>query len=200
MKKSLIAGAGLAAFGFAGLPFMGAFATISGTPKTDTLQLTVADQCTLTRRSTPHGVGSLTGLSGASWTTSGQDTDVFEATVVPGLAYNGIATSAYNVACNHASGYQVAVTPTAFTTTDVQNAKTWAYNAGEYASSGSSWFIESNGTGASDPVASATTNIVVTEADETTSTDFDITYNVKVDAGQEIGGYSATATYVLTEI
>ena len=195
MKKSLIAGAGVVALAMAAMPFAGVFAEggsvgNNGSLK-DTLDLTIEDNCVFSRQSTPH--------TGSSWTTSGQDDDVFESDVLNGQTYDAIATSNFNVVCNNVKGYQVTVATTGFTAQTITGADAWNYNAGGYADGGSSWYLDSNHAGKS---LTGANNIVAKtqSATSTTGEDFTITYNAKVSTSQQADTYEATATYTFAEL
>lgn len=83
MKKSLIAGAGVAAFAFAALPFAGVFATDT-TTMTDVLTITVEDTCTFDAAS-----------------------HAYRAAMEANALNENVGTTTMNVVCNNYTGYTV---------------------------------------------------------------------------------------------
>ncbi len=91
MKKSLIAGAGIAALGLAVVPFAGVFADIR--TMTDTINVTVNPECTFSKASdsdTPSAHGYSKTLAANSEVTT-------------------VGTTTMVVKCNDATGYKVSV-------------------------------------------------------------------------------------------
>ena len=176
MKKTLgvVAAAALAA-----LPAVSALATTSAS-LTDTLALTIEDNCAFTRAQTGAHTGS-------TW-----DSDAFAAKVTNGSTNDEIAKSKFTVVCNNVGGYQVTVAPTGFTTTDISGAESFGYNAGSYAASGSSWYIGG--------LQTASDNLVKKETAATAGTTFEVTYNAKVSTTQQAATYNASAVYTFATL
>ncbi len=87
MKKTLIAGAGVAALGMAALPFAGVFAADGTLTQTDTVVVTVDSACSL-----------------ATSNTSGAD---YTATIANNAANTNIAGSTFTVTCNDTGGWDL---------------------------------------------------------------------------------------------
>ena len=237
MKKTLIAGA--ASVALAAMPVVGVFATapINGSPIVDTLNITVSDACSFSRKvsavpdTTPveydagHPAGDVNGMTSAAWAEGtvaagdltggkinnttvavGSDKDTFSASVVAGNDYDEFAKSAFNVTCNNATGgYKV----TADAGNLVGAGSNIAYNAGEYASSGSSYFFTSEITDETPTAGSTIGTLPIVWRHETFGTDsaaklasdnFEITYSLRVDASQAVGTYTGSVVYVLTNL
>lgn len=94
MKKSIVAGAGVAAFGLAAMPILGVFAATSTV--TDTVTVTLADACALTSSQTSGAVGDGTHTNN-TYTINLQNGQ--SGTV--GSASTGQSGSALNVVCNN---------------------------------------------------------------------------------------------------
>lgn len=180
MKKTIIAGAGVAAFAFAAFPFAGVFADGTGdvtTSTVDTLTLTVSKGCSIT-------------------TTTRSDVTAAFGSVVPGqTATDG--TSPFTVTCNDAWSLTPSVT------TALSNGSA-SIPSGATALDGSvsEWALKltvpAGPTNAfSDFEAVNGTNAVVGNA---AVSDIEITpqYKVSVAAGQATGNYSGTVTYNVT--
>lgn len=222
MKKSLIV-ASAASLALAAMPVVATFAIANpdGTPKTDTLNLTVGDLCTLYRGTThASDVSDFHGATaGGTWSQSSASsaTDTFSMDVVPGNEYDAIATSSFNVTCNDTSGYHVSVDTGSFTSNDAQD----GYDAWDYSGTGaystatntagavkSSWYLTSSAmTSSGNPTAIIDGGDVWTLAKDNNSgatnigtAPFTITYNVKVGTDQAKGTYSASAIYTLEAI
>lgn len=232
MKKALIAGAASAVL--AAMPVIGVFATgpIEGSPIVDEFAITVSDACTFSRKATEtlgesdegHPAATTTGMtaSGNGWAdasvasettingvpvAAGSDKDTFTATVVAGNTYNSFAKSAFNVTCNNAvGGYKV----TAYAGNLAGASTNIAYNAGEYAASGSSYYFTSEISGTATAGSTVGTLPIVWQHEAYDSTDSDpaklasddfvVTYNLKVALDQAVDTYTGSVVYVLANL
>ena len=233
MKKTLIAGA--ASVVLAAMPVIGVFATgpIEGSPIVDEFVITVSDACTFSRKATEtlgesdegHPAATTTGMTvaGNGWAdasitsdatingvpvAAGSDKDTFTATVVAGNTYSSFAKSAFNVTCNNAiGGYKV----TAYAGNLAGTASnSIAYNAGEYAGTGSSYYFTSAISGTATAGSTVGTLPIVwqhnaydsTDSDpaKLASDDFVITYNLKVALDQAVDTYTGSVVYVLANL
>lgn len=203
MKKSLIAGAGVAAFGLAVLPVAGVFAATSSS-FTDTLTVNVPGGCTLedNSASTPGTYNDRT----------------FSATVQAGtvgyLNDNGegqTSGTTMKVACNQSTGNWTvtAVASTgALAGSGTAAGQSILPGAGDVTSGNvSGWSIKSNASGAtSNPYASYKAYAVDTDkeystfltgAASSTTTTFNPSYRVYVSPTQTPGNYEGTVTYTV---
>ncbi len=176
MKKSLIAGAGIAALGLAVVPFAGVFAA-DITTMTDTINVTVADVCTFDAAS--H---SYTKAMTANTTAD-------------------IDTTTMKVTCNNHTGYEVTGAYTALTgngtnkisfgeSAPTAGTSSWAASAIVTIDGGSpaaAAYLKNNGT-----VMSNTKQTVA--AGDTAA----ITYKAGTSNNIAAGTYTGTATYTLT--
>ncbi len=188
MKKSLIAGAGIAALGLAVVPFAGVFAA-DITTMTDTINVAVGEACTFDTNSNSHG---------ASMAVDSKLTDPKKTSM--------------NVKCNNTAGYQVTVTNTTdldlgsttgttegngsipFTTGTVA-AGTAGWNAYKTVNSTTTYFAT-----AESATASGVSNIVM-ESNQMTPTEgdsVDINYDIATSKNQAQGSYTGSITYTLT--
>lgn len=176
MKKTLgvVAAATLAA-----MPMLGAIAA-DNIKLTDELALTIQDNCAFTRAQEGAHTGS-------TWTG-----DAFAAVVTNGSTNDNIANSKFTVVCNNVGGYEVTVAASGFTTDDISGAESFAYNAGGYAASGSSWYIGG--------LQTASSNLVKKETAATAGTTFEVSYNAKVSTTQQAATYDATAEYTFAQL
>lgn len=176
MKKTLgvVAAAALSA-----LPMASALAVTSA-ELTDTLAITIEDNCAFTRATEGAHTGS-------TWTA-----DAFAATVTNGATKDNIAKSKFTVVCNNVGGYEVTVEASGFTTDDISGAESFAYNAGGYAATGSSWYIGG--------LQTASSNLVKKETAATAGTSFEVSYNVKTSDTQQAATYDATAKYTFATL
>ena len=189
MKKSIIAGAGVAALGFAALPFAGVFAATGSTEFTDNLSVTVNNGCTLENGGNTDGtyvdrsfsknisVGTVGILEGAGATDS----------------------AAITIKCNTTSG-TVTVTSSGSTTL---NSGTDTIAAGNATSgSASNWAIKSNAeNAATDPYVNYKGHEAGTFLTATASksgTTFNPSYQVYVAQGQPQGTYTGSVTYTVS--
>ncbi len=188
MKKSLIAGAGIAALGLAVVPFAGVFAA-DITTMTDTIEVTVGEACTF-----DTGSHSYT----ADMQIDSKLTDPMQTSM--------------NVKCNNTTGYQVTVTAatglnlssTAGTTTGNDSipfatkavaAGTAGWNAYKTVNTTTTYFAT-----AESATASGVSNIVM-ESNQMTPTEGDnvaINYDIATSKNQAQGSYTGSITYTLT--
>ncbi len=104
MKKTLIAGAGVAALGMAALPFAGVFAADGTLTQTDTVKVTVDSSCSLATSGTiPEG----------------GDSPIYTATITNGSFNNNIAGSTFTVTCNDTAGWMIDAIGAGTATNDV---------------------------------------------------------------------------------
>ena len=178
MKKSILAVVGLAAVAGVVAP-MGAALAVD-ISLTDTLALTIDNNCAFTRATEGAHTGS-------TWTE-----DAFAAVVTNGSTNDNIAKSKFTVVCNNVKGYQVTVAPTGFTAANISGAASFAYNAGGYAAEGSSWYIGG--------LQTANDNLVKKETAATAGTTFEVTYNAKVSSTQQADTYNASAVYTFAQL
>ena len=174
MKKSLIAGAGIAALGLAVVPFAGVFATDITSMK-DTINVTIADACTFDTASHSYTKAM-----------TANTTDTIGATTM-------------KVTCNNAKGYAVKGTFTDLTgPAKASGNETITYGADAAVAAGDGKW---NATVASaSPLAK--TNATVTSKNTMSAADGDsttITYKAGTTSNQAAGTYTGTASYTLTK-
>ncbi len=189
MKKSLIAGASVAALGLAVVPFAGVFAaTTDITGMTDNFTVTVNPTCSFSAES--HS---------------------FEATMDVNSKLTDPKQTTMNVKCNDTKGYKVTVTKTEdltlsgtvttttgngsipFTTAAV-TAGTAGWNAYKTAEGTTTYFATADSATASD------VNNIVMESDRMTPTAGDevtINYDIATSKNQAQGSYTGSITYTL---
>ena len=215
MKKSLIAGAGIAALGLAVVPFAGVFAEDSSLTATvtDNLNITVEPTCLFTQ-SANAGASGWEADSGNTYTKAlGINQQIDE-----------VETTHMRVICNDAKGYKVTASEitdltgpetTSTTGTNATNATipfgTKAVTAGTsswtaYRSNsliggitdGKSFYITK--TGDDNTVLSSTkpTNSTIDTNKKVAGDTVDIKYSVATSASQAAGTYTGHITYTLT--
>ena len=197
MKKSLIAGAGAAAFAFAALPFAGVFAdTSTSNSFTDTLTVGVKGGCTLENSTAAPGDYSANDRTFTANIEAGNVGYLNATDATTPSTDQGTIT----VSCNTSES-----TKTWTVTVDVTNLTSGANSIiGGTATSGadSAWAIQSNATGttASNPfatyAAAADGTFLSATADKTAT--FNPSYQVYVAPDQAPGTYTGTATYEIT--
>ncbi len=179
MKKSIIAGAGVAALAMAALPFAGVFATDTLSVK-DKLVLTVSSSCTYDGI-TPEAATSSNG-------------NEYTASAAPNQLVSFGATSSatsLTVKCNDADGYSITPTFTGLT-----GPTTISYDGSADPTAGSeSWaayYSKNSGTA----TIFAASGTAITGSSTMTDT-YTFSYKVGTGADQAAGTYNGTATYVL---
>ena len=198
MKKALIAGA--ASTVLAAMPVLGVFATTTGGPFTDTIDVTIENACTFSRGATAHVNGDGTPANGA-W---GTDTtaDKLSGSLAAGGIDSHFGSSNFNVVCNNKNGWKVTAAATALTglTTTSENiplgtpaADTAAWN---YTSSSSDENITGTGT-------FSTASQIVAQSAVTTPTagrNFSVEYAVSVDHVLSAQTYEGTIEYTFAQL
>ena len=196
MKKALIAGAASAVL--AAMPVLGAFATTTGGPFTDTLDVTIENACTFSRGATAHTAGS---GSVGTWGTS-TTADTLSGSLAAGTLDTDFGSSAFNVVCNNHDGWKVTAAASALTgkTTTTENiplgtpaADTAAWN---YTSSSSDEAITGTGT-------YSTASQIVAQSTATTPTagrNFSVKYAVSVDHVLSAQVYEGTIVYTFAQL
>ena len=189
MKKSLIAGAGIAALGLAVVPFAGVFAATTPVTVADTVKLTVAESCTFS--------ASGTGITPTA------------ASVAAGsVASFDVSTHAFKIKCN-SNKYEVSAVatdlelqnkPTGATHTTISYTDNTAYNsavaATEKADDGV-WTAVLTG-GDTNKTIGKTESTVIKSGTATTTDAFSVEYKALTGAAQTQGTYQGTVTYTLT--
>ncbi len=176
MKKSLIAGASVAALGLAVVPFAGVFAADSRTT-TDTITVTIAESCTFD--------GATTHMYTKAMTAS---------------TLEAVGETTLAIKCNNAKGYSVTGTFTDLVGPAKASSgnETIAY-ADTAASAGSgTWnaFVDSSSTPAGKASSTITSKSTMSAA---TGDSVKIAYKVGTTATQAEGSYTGTASYTLTK-
>ena len=97
MKKSLIAGAGVAALGFAAMPILGVFAASSTV--TDEVTVNIASSCAVTTSGTTGTIGNGTSTN-SIYTKNMQNSQLAE---INGADATGTSSNIISVVCNDAS-------------------------------------------------------------------------------------------------
>lgn len=184
MKKSLIATAGVAAFAVAAVPFIGA----SAVDFTDTLNLTIDNNCAFTRQSTAHGTGE-------TWSPSGTSSDTLTGTKISLNTETTLGTSNYKVVCNNVDGYTVSVNASALNKNAAEGDTTAASIPYGAAAAVGYWSLTSDGTG-----ASYADNYVAHETTTTADESFTVTYKAYPAADQAAGSYTGTAEYTFAQL
>ncbi|MBQ3280294.1 hypothetical protein IJG92_01395 [Candidatus Saccharibacteria bacterium] len=202
MKKSIIA-AGAASVALAAMPIVGAMAA----DFTDTIRVTIAPACTLTRNSTtPHVDGDVVASSATArgtWGTAAAGTaDTLSGSMAPGEIDNDYGASNFNVVCNNAGGWKVtaAANPLTGLTTNTESIPVGAIAsdtaAWQYTSSSNDSNITNTGT-------FTTASNIVAQSAVTTPTagrDFKVQYGVSVDHLLSAQTYEGTIEYTLTQL
>ena len=182
MKKSLIAGAGIAALGLAVVPFAGVFAADPTVSVTDTVKVTVNEACTFSEGSTS--------LNPSDTVDAGSET-----------TFND-AKHEFTIKCNSKS---YAVTATAsdlnYQTTGNETAPT-AHNkfsyTNTYAKDGVDGVWTTTLTGGDTGAAIKTSSSTIKSGDATVSDNFSVTYKAYAGTEQTKGTYQGTVIYTLT--
>ncbi len=190
MKKSLIAGAGIAALGLAVVPFAGVFAKDGDITKmTDSFTVNVNPTCSFNT-----------------------DSHAYEATMEVNSKLANSKQTTMNVKCNDTAGYQVTVTEvkdldltSTVTTTDgngnipfktaAVTAGTAGWNAYKIVGSTTTYFATA------DLATASGVSSTVMESDKMTPTDGDsvtINYDIATSQNQAQGSYKGSITYTLT--
>ncbi len=204
MKKSLIAGASVAALGLAVVPFAGVFAADKLTATmTDKLTVTVQPTCLFTQSKTK---------TTTDWVADAGNEE-YTAKLGINEKIDNVGTTNMRVICNDAQGYSV--TATSITDLTHQNSTDKiAYNNAAVEAGTSSWSAyRFNATaGTTDPYyiskeTGNTNNTVLSSTKPTNSTitdgkiagdTVDIKYGVATSANQAAGTYTGSITYTLT--
>ncbi len=187
MKKSLIAGAGIAALGLAVVPFAGVFAAGPDDTITDNISVTVNSTCTFDK------------TGGSSRTVTFDDMTVGQ---------QKTATSSLKVVCNNVSGYTVNGeftdltnnVPTSGTkdTMSFKDAKVAAAGDGKWSATITPTIGGTKGT-----AVNATSGEKIFESNTYTQTltgdTASIIYTIGTRDNQTAGTYTGTATYTLTK-
>ncbi len=188
MKKSLIAGAGIAALGLAVVPFAGVFADDVRT-MTDSFTVNVNPACTF-------NIASHT----------------YEATMEVDSKLTTPKQTSMNVKCNDTKGYKVTVTsasdlalPTGTTTTDGNGSIPFAAAAVTKGTAGWNAYKTVDGTttyfATTDKATTGGVSNVVMENDKMTTTEGDsvtINYDIATSKNQAQGSYTGSIVYTLT--
>ena len=177
MKKSLIAGAGIAALGLAVVPFAGVFAADITSMK-DTINVTIEDACTFDTASHSYT---------KTMTASASDT---------------IGTTTMKVTCNNYSGYEVTG---AYSALNGNGTNKISFSESAPAAGTSSWAASAIVTiDGGSPVAAAylkNNAVVMSNSKQTIATGDTaaITYKAATSNNIAAGTYTGTATYTLTK-
>lgn len=178
MKKTIIAGAGVAAFAMAALPFTGVFASQAEDPAEviDTLTVNVNGTCTFSRT---NGTGEYTETMAAN-------------------AFNGtFGSSTFTSGCNNGTGYTV--------TADFKDLEHETHDgtaieySGETPSAGSGTWTAYKSTATAGNITNHGTAFETNSADPAGGSSFTVVYKVATHAVQAQGSYSGTATYTLAQ-
>jgi len=190
MKKALVAGA--ASLALAAVPVVGVFAA---TTLTDTISVTVSDNCALSYGSTAHTAGD------GTWSSN-----TLSATRTNGTVTYNLGKTTMKAVCNNSLGYKVAVKTLNNLTSGSNSIPAYtgaSSGAGSaYTASVSGWspIIDSG----SAPTASSTKykqgDTVKTESAVTAGTSFSVYYGVGINSTQAAGTYSGTVVYELTKL
>ena len=201
MKKSLIAGAGLAAFGFAGLPFMGAFADV--TSKTDTIDVILGTTCTI--NSYTHDTG--TAAEHSSSTATSWSSDTLTAYAVAGAAYTNIGATNFNIVCNNKNGWNVSASASALTG---QTTAAETIPVGTVAANTTGWSYTPSTTdtdhitaGSANDTPVATSKLKTGEASHATGNDgrsFKVQYAVSTGNDVSAQTYEGSIAYTLNQV
>ncbi|MBR3248736.1 hypothetical protein IKF89_01765 [Candidatus Saccharibacteria bacterium] len=193
MKKSIIAGAGAAAFGLAVIPFAGVSASTQTITITDTIQPTVSTACEFTRTGEAYSTAQ-TGVSNVAWSdATGTNTGTYSATITPGsLAILG--TSEFTGYCNATNGFSVTVAaPNLTKGEDTIQLSTAQLSAGDegytvYRTTGTAAYLANGGTLMSANAATTSTSAVTAS----------VQYTVGTATTTEAGTYSGNVVYTFS--
>ena len=198
MKKSIIAGAGVEALGFAALPFAGVFAATSSS-FTDTLTVGVAGGCTL-ENSNQSAAGDYS-VSDRSFTNNiAAGTVGYLNADTTGAASTTSGT--VTISCNtqdESKTWKVSLD-----VTDLAAGSNSITGGAQTSGATSGWAIKSNATGTTtaNPFGSAYTAAADTEtflsATANNTVTFNPSYQVYVGPNQAPGTYTGTAVYQVT--
>lgn len=204
MNKKVLVGS-IASLALAMVPMMGVFAA---TTQTDTISVTIGDNCALSRKAFTNGgaSGNTTHINGTDGTWS---TDTLSATRSNSTVTTALGGSQYNVVCNNVAGYKVtvAVSKLSYTVSGTEKANIPANT--NYSASASGWSPLTGCTvGSSSPYTfscSSATKVangatVSTASSATAGTSFIMGYGVGISSTQAAGTYSGTAVYTLTKL
>jgi len=198
MKKSLIAGAGVAALAMAAFPFALASAARPTESVVDHLTINLSETCSLARTSaTPATAQTGAMPSDATWTAN---TETYEATLVAGKAAT-IGTTVLTTICNDTTnGYNVTATFSGLTKGTGTGAKTIAYDgSAPVADNVSSWNVTNTLQGGSAALVAASGDPILPQTTTATAaTTNTLVYKVGTTTTQDAGTYTGTATYTLT--
>lgn len=186
MRKTLAIGA--TTLVTATLPVVGVFAA---TTQTDTVSVTISDNCALSYGGTAHAAGD------GTWSSN-----TLSATRSSGSVTYNLGKTNFNVKCNNAAGYKVTV-KTLNNLATSGGATIPAYTGTAYTASVSGWSpIEAPSSG--NPTATSTKykagDTLKTESAPTASTNFSVFYGVGISGTQQAGSYSGTVVYELTKL
>lgn len=191
MKKTLMIGT--ATLAMATLPVVGVFAA---TTQTDTVSITISDNCALAYGATAHTNGD------GTWSTN-----TLSATRSNGTVTYNLGKSNFNVVCNNGLGYKVAVKT-------LNNLTSGSYSIPAYtgatSGSGSAYTASISGWSpiqaptSGSPTATTTKykqgDTVKTESATTAGSAFSVYYGVGISATQQAGTYNGTVVYELTKL
>ena len=175
MKKSLIAGAGVAALSVAALPMSVFAATTTTTSQVDNISVGVLESCEF----------SSTGSTGGTFTKTDQ---------TPGTLVDfGTQKTTLVINCSDVDGYTITPTMTSLTRTSGDTAAiTYSATTAQAGSQTWSAAYSLNGTA----VGNFTSGTAISGTTSWTDS-YEITYLVGLDEDQPAGTYGGTATYAL---
>ena len=184
MKKSLIAGAGVAALAMAAVPFAGVFATDANQQATDTIQITVDASCTFT--------------AGSGATTYSAEGTNASGVVAP---QNTSSSSVHNftVFCNNDSGYTVTAAAEALSATGITDVFDYVATLPSTGVDGA-WHAQIAGTGLKNQLpddGTSTTIIERAEASGASGESFTATYSAYIGTETPAGVYDGNIVYTL---
>jgi len=185
MKKALVAGA--ASLALAAVPVVGVFAA---TTLTDTISVTVSDNCALSYGSTAHTAGD------GTWSSN-----TLSATRTNGTVTYNLGKTTMKAVCNNSLGYKVAVKTLNNLTSGSNSIPAYAGTA--YTASVSGWSpiqAPSSGTPTGTSTKYKQGDTVKTESAVTAGTEFSVYYGVGISSTQAAGTYSGTVVYELTKL
>ena len=194
MKKSILAVAGVAAFAGIAMPVAGAFATADFT---DTLDVTITNNCAFTRGTTAHVGGD---SSKGTWSTTG---DVLSGTFTAGELDSDFGKSNFHVVCNNLKGWEVTATATALqgqgtissesiaVGTPAANASAWSYTSSKGDDTDTTFTVGGK---------NAASIAKMTKATDTAGKDFTVAYAVSVSQTQAAGEYKGTIAYTFAQL
>ena len=192
MKKSIIAGAGVAALGFAALPFAGVFAATGSAEFTDNLSVEVTGGCTMENGGNTDGQYVDRSFSGTVATGN--------AIVLTGSAATDSA--AITIKCNTTSGTVTVTSSGSTALTGTNSSSNTIAGGAQTTGSASGWAIKSNAVNAAtDPYSAYKAHEVGTFLTATASasgTTFNPSYQVYAAAGQAPDTYTGSVTYAIS--